>query len=119
MLLDRGLSPWPGGIPWYLLDTLTRHRFPRKDITYYRSVARALHLDALTLVQRLHLLALCRLAVHLAQQQCPPPLPAHPGGAPRVYSEGSPLLVALLRTLSRPLWRLSYHEAHDWLSASP
>jgi hypothetical protein len=82
---------------------------------YHRGVARALHLDALTLVQRLHLLALCQLAVHLAQQQCPPPLPAHPGGAPRVYSEGSLLLMALLRTL----WRLSYQEVHDWMCAWP
>ncbi len=72
---------------------------------YHRGVARALHLDALTLVQRLHLLALCRLAVHLAQQQCPPPLPAHPGGAPRVYSEGSLCL--------------SYQEVHDWMCAWP
>jgi hypothetical protein len=36
----------------------------------------ALHLDALTLVTRLHLLSLCRLAVRLAQCRCPPPLPA-------------------------------------------
>jgi hypothetical protein len=86
---------------------------------YHRSLARALHLDALTLVQRLRLLALCQLAVHvavhLAQQQCPPPLPAGPGGAPRIYSEESLLLVALLRTL----WRLSYQEVHDWLCAWP
>jgi transposase len=82
---------------------------------YRRGVARALHLDALTLTQRLHLLALCQLAVHLAQQQCPPPLPAHPGGAPRVYSAGSLLLMALLRTL----WRLSYQEVHDWMCAWP
>ncbi len=61
-------------------------------------------LDALTLVTRLHLLEVCRVAVQLAQQQCPPPLPAGPGGAPRVYSEASLLLLALLRTL----WRLSY-----------
>ncbi len=69
-----------------------------------RRAATALHLDALTLVTQLHLLALCRLAVRLAHQQCPPPLPAGPGGAPRVYSEESLLLLALLRTL----WRLSY-----------
>jgi hypothetical protein len=67
-------------------------------------MAMALHLDALTLVTRLELLTLCRLAVQLAQRQCPPPLPAGPGGAPRIYSEESLLLVALLRTL----WRLSY-----------
>jgi transposase len=66
-------------------------------------------------VQRLRLLALCQLAVHLAQQQYPPPLPAGPGGAPRIYSEESLLLVALLRTL----WRLSSQEVHDWLCAWP
>jgi hypothetical protein len=74
-------------------------------------MATALHLDALTLVRRLQLLALCQLAVQLAQQQCPPPLPAGPGGAPRIYREESLLLLALLRTL----WRLSYQDLHDWL----
>jgi hypothetical protein len=83
--------------------------------SYHRRVAGALHLDALRLVSQLHLLALCRLAVCLAQQQCPPPLPVGPGGAPRVYSEESLLLLAPLRTL----WRLSYQELHDWLSAWP
>jgi hypothetical protein len=82
---------------------------------YRRGLAHALHLDALSLVRRLHLLRLCRMAVQLAQQQCPPPLPAGPGGAPRVYSEESLLLLALLRTL----WRLSYREVHDWLAAWP
>jgi hypothetical protein len=59
----------------------------------------ALHLDALTLVARLHLLALCRLAVRLAQRRCPPPLPAGAGGRPQVYVEEFLLLLALLRTL--------------------
>jgi hypothetical protein len=81
---------------------------------YHRTLAGALHLDALTLVTHLHLLPLCELAVRLAQQQCPPPLPAGPGGAPRIYREESVLLLALLRTL----WRLSYREMHDWLNAS-
>jgi transposase len=83
--------------------------------SYHRTVATALHLDALTLVTRLQLLALCRLAAKLAHEQCPSPLPAGPGGAPRVYSEESLLLVAWLRTL----WRLSYQEVHDWLVAWP
>ncbi len=83
--------------------------------SYHRTMATALHLDALTLVTRLQLLALCQLAVQLAQRQCPPPLPAGPGGAPRIYSEESLLLLALLRTL----WRLSYQEVHDWLCAWP
>ncbi len=60
---------------------------------------RALHRCALTLVTSLHLLDLCRLAVRLAHRRCPPPLPAGPGGAPRVYAEESLLLIALLRIL--------------------
>jgi hypothetical protein len=83
--------------------------------SYHQTMATALHLDALTLVRRLQLLALCELAVQLAQRQCPPPLPAGPGGAPRLYREESLLLLAVLRTL----WRLSYQETHDWLCAWP
>lgn len=83
--------------------------------SYQRIKVAPLHLDALTLVRRLCLLELCRVAVQLAQQQCPPPLPAAPGGAPRVYREESLLLLTLLRTL----WRLSYQELHDWLVAWP
>ncbi len=82
--------------------------------TYRRAQARvgpALHLDALTLIASLHLLALCRRAVRLARRRCPPPLPAGPGGHPQVYAEESLLLLALLRTL----WRLSYQDVHDWL----
>jgi hypothetical protein len=59
---------------------------------YHRAQARlgpALHIDALTLVNTLHLLALCRQAVRLAQHRCSPPLPAGPGGAPRTYREES------------------------------
>src|SRR5215469_2121632 len=81
---------------------------------YYRAQARlrpALHIDALALVNTLHLLTLCRLAVRLAHRRSAPPLPAGPGGAPRTYSEASLLLIALLRTL----WRLSYQDMHDWL----
>jgi len=75
----------------------------------------ALHIDALTLVATLHLLALCRVAVRLAHHHCPPPLAAGPGGAPRRYREESLLLIALLRTL----WRLSYQDMHDWLRDWP
>src|SRR5579859_4633274 len=74
-------------------------------------VGPALHIDALTLVRRLHLLALCRVAVRLAWRQCPPPLPAGAGGHPQVYGEESLLLLARLRTL----WRLSFQDLHDWL----
>lgn len=86
--------------------------------SYQRAVAKrrpALHIDALRLVTRLHLLALCRRAVHLSHRHCPPPLPKGPGGAPRTYSAESLLLIALLRTL----WRLGYQEMHDWLVAWP
>ena len=85
---------------------------------YQRALARrgpALHIDALALVTRLHLLALCRLAVQQAQRRCPPPLPTGPGGRPRRYAEESLLLIALLRTL----WRLSPRAMTDWLRAWP
>ncbi len=85
---------------------------------YQRAVAKrgpALHIDALALVARLHLLALCSLAVRQAHRRCPPPLPAGSGGAPRRYSEESLLLIALLRTL----WRLSPRAMTDWLRAWP
>src|SRR5258706_571299 len=91
------------------------HQAPIPPPSYHPAMARALHLDALTLVRRLQLLEVCRVAVQLAQRQCPPPLPAGPGGAPRVYAEESLLLLALLRTL----WRLTYQEVHDWLCAWP
>src|SRR5262245_11234373 len=80
-----------------------------------RRLGPALHLDALTLITRLRLLTLCRLAVQLAHWRCPPPLPAGPGGRPRLYREESLLLVALLRTL----WHLSYQDLHDWLVSWP
>src|SRR5713226_5359801 len=85
---------------------------------YHRAQARlgpALHIDALTLVNTLHLLTLCLLAVRLAHHRCRPPLPAGPGGAPRTYREESLLLIALLRTL----WRLSYQDMRDWLRDWP
>src|SRR5947209_13759334 len=101
-----------------MMPTVLAEQAPVPPPAYYRAQARlgpALHLDALTLVRTLHLLALCRLAVRLAHRRCSPPLPAGPGGAPRTYSEASLLLVALLRTL----WRLSYQDMHDWLKAWP
>ncbi len=86
--------------------------------SYQRTMAKrtsALHRDAVTLVTRLHLRTLCRLAIHLAQRHCPPPLPKGPGGKPRTYSEESLLLIALLRTV----WRLSDQDTHEWLVAWP
>jgi transposase len=85
---------------------------------YQRALAKrgpALHIDAVTLVRRLHLLALCRCAVRHAHRRCPPPLPRGRGGAPRRYSAESLLLLALLRTL----WRLSPREMTAWLQAWP
>src|SRR5438874_13685393 len=99
-----------------MMPTVVSEQAPVPPPAYHRAQARlgpALHIDALTLVRTLHLLALCRLAVRLAQRRCPPPLPAGPGEAPRTYRELSLLLLALLRTL----WRLSYQDMPDWLVA--
>ena len=101
-----------------MMPTIVTEQAPVPPPAYHRAQERlgpALHIDALTLVRRLHLLALCRLAVRLAHARCAPPLPAGAGGAPVRYSEASLLLVALLRTL----WRLSYQDMHDWLAAWP
>ena len=101
-----------------MMPTIVNEQAPVPPPSYQRAQARlsrALHIDALTLVTTLHVLALCRLAVRLAHRRCPPPLPAGPGGAPRTYSEESLLLISLLRTL----WRLSYQDMHDWLESWP
>src|SRR3989440_784200 len=101
-----------------MMPTVLAEQAPVPPPAYHRAQARlgpALHIDALTLVHTLHLLALCRLAVRLAHRRCPPPLAAGPGGAPRTYGEDSLLLLALLRTL----WRLSFQGMHDWLAAWP
>jgi len=101
-----------------MIPMISNEATPVPPPAYHRAQARlrpALPSDALTLVNTLHLLTLCRLAVRLAHRRCPPPLPAGPGGAPRTYSEASLLLVALLRTL----WRLSYQDMRDWLGDWP
>ena len=101
-----------------MMPTVVEEKAPIPPPSYQRAQARlsrALHIDALTLVTTLHLLALCRLAVSLAHRRCPPPLPAGKGGRPRTYSEESLLLISLLRTL----WRLSYQDRHDWLKSWP
>src|SRR5260370_30856665 len=85
---------------------------------YQRALAKrrpSVHIDCVSLVQRLHLLTLCRLAVRLGRGYCPLALPQGPGGRPGRYSEGSLLLIAVLRTL----WRLSYQDMHDWLVSWP
>jgi hypothetical protein len=97
-----------------MIPTSCSSTIPIPPPAYRRAQAKAqppLRLDALTLVTRLHLLALCRIAVRLAKLRCPPPLPAGPGGHPRVYAEESLLLIALLRTR----WRLSYQDMHGRL----
>ena len=101
-----------------MMPTVVKEQAPVPPPSYQRAQARlsrALHMDALTLVTTLHVLALCRLAVRLAHRRCPPPLPAGKGGAPRTYREESLLLISLLRTL----WRLSYQDMHDWLRSWP
>src|SRR6266542_121253 len=100
------------------MPTVLTEQAPVPPPAYHRAQARlgpALHIDALTLVRTLHLLALCHLAVQLAHRRCPPPLPTGPGGRPRTYCEESFLLIALLKTL----WRLSYQDVHDWLESWP
>jgi hypothetical protein len=97
-----------------MVPALCSRTAPVPPPAYHRALARrprALHIDALTLVTALQLLAVCRLAVRLAHRVCPPPLAAGPGGAPRRYSAESLVLIALVRTL----WRLSYQDMHDWL----
>lgn len=97
-----------------MMPIVSNEAAPVPPPAYHRAQARlgpALHIDALTLVTTLRLLILYRLAVRLARRRCPPPLPAGPAGAPRVYSEESLLLLALLRAL----WRLSYADMRDWL----
>jgi hypothetical protein len=101
-----------------MVPALCEPMVPVAPPAYHRAQAKravALHLDALTLVRRLHLLTLCRVAVRLAQQRCPPHLSAGLGGRPRRYRDESLLLLALVRTL----WRLSYQDLHDWLVAWP
>ena len=72
--------------------------YHRREIQAQAQRARALHLNALSLIETLHLLALCRLAVQVAHRRCPPPLPKGIGGRPRTYHEESLVLIALLKT---------------------
>src|SRR5438093_7296280 len=86
--------------------------YHRREIQAQAQRARALHNNALSLIETLHLLALCRLAVQMAHRRCPPPLPKGTGGRPRTYREEWVLLIGLLKTR----WRLSYQDMHDGLS---
>src|SRR5205085_4216887 len=70
----RGSHPRPGGQP--MVPVLCPATAPVPPPSYQRALAKrppALHIDALTLVTRLQLLALCRLAMQLSQRPCPPP----------------------------------------------
>lgn len=101
-----------------MMPALVNEAAPVPPPAYHRAQARlgpALHIDALTLVNTLHLLTLCRLAVRLAHRRCPSPLPASPGGAPCTDRDESQRLIAVLRTL----WRLSYRDMRDWLRDRP
>src|SRR5260221_1630465 len=75
----------------------------------------ALHIDALTLVRRLHLLTLCRLPVCYAHWRCPPPLPAGPGGRPPRFSAESVLRPAP----PRGRWDSSTPNFATWLVPRP
>src|SRR5260370_5772520 len=64
-----------------MMPALVNEAAPVPPPAYHRAQARlgpVLHIDALTLVNTLHLLMLCRLAVRLAHHRCPPPLSAGP-----------------------------------------
>lgn len=101
-----------------MMPQLVKRQTPVPPPAYHRAQAKPgpdLPIDALTLVNTLHLLKRCHLAVRLAHRRCPPPFPSGSAGAARTYSEASLLLIALLR----PLWRLSSQDMHDWLRAWP
>ena len=60
-----------------MMPTLIKEQAPVPPPSYNRIQAkrsRDLHINALTLVTTLHLLALCRMAVRMAHRRCPPPL---------------------------------------------
>src|SRR5437870_7822803 len=72
-----------------MMPTSVNEQAPVPPPSYHRRAvqavaqrARALHINALTLIETLHLLALCRLTVQVAQRRCPPPLPKGAGGRP-------------------------------------
>jgi hypothetical protein len=72
--------------------------YHRREVQAQARRARALHVNALSLIETLHLLALCRLAVQLAHQRCATPLPKGTGGRSHTYREESLVLIALLKT---------------------
>jgi hypothetical protein len=90
--------------------------YHRREVQAQAQRARALHINALTLIGTLHLLALCRLAVQLAHRRCPPPLPKGAGGRPPDLSRR---VVAADRLAQNPLATLPTWDVHDWLASWP
>ena len=61
-----------------MVATVCADPAPIPPPSHPRTMATALHLDALTLVARFHLLEMCCVAVRLAHKQCASPLPTGP-----------------------------------------
>jgi len=61
-----------------MMPTVLTDQAPVPPPSYHRAQDQRehwLHINALKLIETLHLLALCRSAVQLAHRRCPPPLP--------------------------------------------
>lgn len=61
-----------------MMPILVTDQAPVPPPSYHRAQGQRecwLHINALTLIEILQLLAFCRLAVQLAHRRCPPPLP--------------------------------------------
>jgi hypothetical protein len=61
-----------------MMPILVTDQAPVLPPSYHRAQGqreRWLHINALTLIETLHLLALCRLAVQMAHRRCPPLCP--------------------------------------------
>src|SRR5258707_11917920 len=98
LISGRGSHPRQGDQP--MVPAPCEATAPIPPPAYHRAQAQcgpALHLDALTLIGRLHLLAVCRLAVRLARPRRAPPLPAGAGGPPRRYPGETPSAPAARR----------------------
>jgi len=100
-MLDEA-SPLGKEISFMMPLTVIDHQAPVPPPSYQHGQARvasALHIDALTLVTTLHLLALCHLAVRLAHRSCPLPLPAGPER--QLSSSATKALTAALAAVKR------------------
>jgi hypothetical protein len=100
--------------------------YHRREVQAQAQRARALHINVLTLIETLHLLALRRLAVQLAHRRCPPPLPKGAGGRPRTdrdesLGENRPNIFSLPCCKSHKARRRhaeAASHAYRWLSVS-